>query len=668
MIPVVRSRSIRLPVLAALVAWLVLLVPVALAADIPTLDGAVTDKAGVLDGREADVESSLDRVLREHGVQLFAVLVPSTDELTATEFADQTARRNSLGGDDALLVVAVEDRTDAIWVADRLRGIVDAEIDAIIASDLEPRLRAGDFAGAIIATADGLAEAQATGGGGGTSIDFTPVIGFVLLAIGAYLVFRWFTSRATTRREAEERDRRTGKVAREANALLVATDERLRDARQETDYVAAEFGDAEVEPLRKAIATAESEMRAAFQVRQRLDDSEPEDPATRETMLGEIVERAKRAQAALDAETARIQQLRDFERDAPGVLENLPKLIDQAAERIPAAEAAMSGLRAYARTAWAPVEGNIAEARKGLDGARAAIERGRQALVGGDRRTAAREARTAQEGATGAALLLDAIDKLRQGAEKATAELTTELAGARADFATAREALAEHPTPEHEAALAGAAQALAAAETAARATPADPLAALRAATEADRQVDAVLAALREDAANRARLRAALDASLASAQANLDRAADFIAVRRTGVGRRARTRLAEADRMLDQAERLAAVDPRRAMEAAQKAAALADDAYRLAANDFDSWNAGGPSHGGTGADVAGSILGGILGGIILGGGRGGGGWGGSPWGSPGPFGGGGGWGGGGGGGVFGGGGFGGGGGRSRGGRW
>ena len=88
------------------------------------------------------------------------MFVPTTDELTAPEFATETATSNSLGADDALLLVAIDDRTDAIWVAEGLDEITDGEIDDIIADRLEPQLRDGDFGGAVIATIDGLRDAR----------------------------------------------------------------------------------------------------------------------------------------------------------------------------------------------------------------------------------------------------------------------------------------------------------------------------------------------------------------------------------------------------------------------------------------------------------------------------------------------------------------------------
>jgi uncharacterized membrane protein YgcG len=683
-----RSRVRLLASVLVVAAMLWLTLGAAAAATMPTLRGPVTDEAGVVSGHESEVRDAIDELLREHKVQLWVLFVATTGDVNATDFADQTAAQNSLGVDDALLMVAVEDRTDAIWISDTLQSsITDPEIDDIISNDLEPLLREGDFVGAAIATARGLGEARAKenepasgpvdGGGGnvddgggavrGPAVDLTPVLVILVIGAGLFLVARWYTARSNVRRAAEEQDRRTGKLAREANALLVATDERMRDARQEVGFVEAEFGDAEVGPLRDAIAAADGEMRGAFEIRQRLDDAEPEDPATRERMLTEIVERAKRAQAALDAQTDRIERLRDLERDAPSILGGLPNRIAAVEQRLATAEATMQRLQSYAPSAWAAVKGNVAEARKGLEGAHLAVDRGQAALRGNDRPTAAREASTAQEGVAGATRLLDAIDKLAQSIDDAERRLSEDLRGAQSDLATARSGLAgASPGAGHEQRLAAAETALQQAAAAAAASPGDPVAALRMVADADRSIEEALAAMREDATQRARLTAALESAMSAANASVDRASDFIAARRSGVGRQARTRLAAAEQLLEQATALANTDQRAALAAAQRATRLSDEALSYAQDDFDDWNRGGPGLGvRRGSDVGASILGGILGGILAGGGgTGGGGWGGSPWGSSGPFGGGG-------GGGFGGGwggGGGGGGGHSRGGRW
>ena len=655
----------------------------------PALEGPVTDHAGALDGGMDEVASAIDRTLNDDGVQVWVLFVASTDGAPAPDFASETARINSLGADDALVLVATDDRTDAIWVADGMDAITDAEIDSIIADELEPRLRDGDFTGAAVAAVEGLgaantsateaptpaepaptpAEAEGGTGGGGGALGFL----LPLIFIGAILVGVLLVARAVRGRgPAEERDRRTGALAREANSLLISTDERIRDAAQEVDFVEAQYGDAEVEPLRQAVAGARDELKAAFGIRQRLDDAEPEDPESRERMLREIVDRLTRANAALDAQTERIRQLRDLERDAPATLAALPERIAAVEARLPAGEAALAALGRYAPSASQSVRGHVVEARKGLAGARQAVTQGSQALQAGDTAKAASSTRLALEGVTGAAGLLDAIDRLAASLAAAEQQLPAELREAETSLADARDmASGREPGSPLGSRLDGADRALRDARSAAAAAPSDPATALSKATEAHRLADEVLAAAREEAAARQRLEASAAASIRTAAAAVDRASDFIATRRRGVGRAARTRLAEAERNLTDAESLEGTDPALAAQAADRAERLADEAYRLADDDFNDWDQGGPGWGrrrGEGGDVAGAILGGILGGILSGGGTGGGGWGGSPWGGSGGSRGGGfpGWGGGGG---IGGGGFGGGGGgRARGGRW
>ncbi len=469
-------------------------------------------------------------------------------------------------------------------------------------------------------------------------------------------------------------------LARQANALLIATDERIRDAGQETDYAEAQYGADAVVSFRKAVAEAKDELAKAFTIRQRLDDATPEDEPTTIAMLQEIIARTTKAQERLDAETDRIRELHDLERDAPNTLVELPARIEAVEDRLDAAAQTMTSLQAYAESAWAPVRGNLEEARKGLDGARTAVTVGSAAAAKDDLPEVAVATRTALEGVTGASALLDEIDKVSAAIADARGRVDGELESADKDLADATSALAGRPVdPGTDARRRAAEAALATARSARTATPSDPIEALRLATEAHRLADEALLAAHDAAAAADRVIAAADSTVRTAAAEVDRTAAYIASRRRGVGEVARTRLAEAQRHLADATGLLATDPAHALESGRRAQALAQEAYRLAQDDFSDWDQGGPGWGqraGTPqgdqtAQVLGSILGGVIGGVLSGSGRGGG-WGGSPWGGGGGGGLGGGWGGGGGfgSGGFGGGGFGGGGGggRSRGGRW
>jgi uncharacterized membrane protein YgcG len=723
-------RSLRLASLlppALLVA--ALLAPVARAEDILRLEGPVTDTTGALDGRTDDIEATIASTLDEHGVQVFVLFVSTTEDRSAEEYAFETAAQNSLGGDDALVLVALDDRTDYIWLSDGLDAISDDELNDIITGTLEPGLRDGDFGGAVIATVEALGIAASGDaateppivpgpvtappteppdqGGSGSTDDGGGGIGTALaiLAIGGggFLIWRQWRMRTLRAGGAAPADTPAGSapaappadakaLARQANALLIATDERIRDAAQETDFAEAQYGPEAVTTFRTAVTEARDQLAAAFTLRQQLDDSTPEDEPTRIAMLQEIVQRTTAAQERLDAETERIRELRDLERDAPDTLVELPARIEAVEDRLDAGEATMARLRSYAEPVWGPVQGNLEEARKGLAGARDAVIAASTAVASEDSADVAVATRTALEGITGAGALIDAIDALAALVTDAERRVPAELADARRDLADATAALAGRPVDAAVQTRHGAAQAaISAAERASDERPADPVEALRLATEAHRLADEALLTARDAASAADRVVAAADSTIRTATAEIERTSAFIASRRRGVGEAARTRLAEAQRLVLASSAALTTDPAQALAGGRRAQALAQEAYRLAQDDFADFDQGGPGFGqraGTPdgdqtAEILGQILGGVIGGVLSGGGgrRSGGGWGGSPWGGGGlgglggglgglggggGRGGGGGWGGGGG---FGSGGFGGGGGgRGGGGRW
>jgi uncharacterized membrane protein YgcG len=658
-------------------AWLFAAPSVALAQDVPELRDSVTDDADVLSAdEEAQVADALEQLRDERDVQLFVAFVDTTDTETVTEFTRATAEANSLGGNDALLLVDLGTRADALWVGPSLDAVTDDEIDGILAV-AEDFLADGDFAGAMVAAAEALGEATITapvtvppattapvtprpdtGEGaenpsGGTSL--VPVLAILLIVGGVFLVGRTFiVRRNAAKADAAEHDR----LSREANRALLATDEAVRDADQEVGFAEAQWGEAEAAPFREAIAGAREELRAAFAVRQRLDDSEPDTPEQRRQMLQEIVGRTNAANQLLGAQAARLASLRDLERTAPEQLAALPAAIDGLRTRHAAAGATLAHLEAaYAPSAVASVGGNLVEAEKALTTAAAEADRGR-ALPDARRGDMVVALRRAQGATTSATRLVDAVDHLATMLDDAAARLPQELAAAAADVATARGGVTRAasipalppapggqgvPTQDTGAALAAAERLLAEARRAAEARPLDPLVALERATAANAAADTIVAGLQAAEVQRQRRLQVAVSAVATARGRVDRAIDYITTRRHGVGREARTRAAEAEARLADAERLAASDPEAAVTVAQRATQLADEAYGIAAREFGAWDAGNgpvagpyvrPGGGSAGADIAGAIIGGIIGGMLSGGGGRGSGWGGSPWGGAG----------------------------------
>jgi uncharacterized membrane protein YgcG len=671
---------------------LLLLAVAAAAQSTPKLTSQITDQTGVLGSGGPQVQAALDKLLSDQDVQLWVVFIPTTDGPTAGQLAQQTFEGNGFGGNDILLLVAVNDHKYGWWEV-AATGLPGAQIDSLLSSDMEPRFRGGDYAGGVADFASALGNAvgaarapaakptventggvpadQGSPGGAPVSIDESTIVAalwtilaIILIGCGVVIVALWFPAWRRSRLSAEERDKRTGELARQANKLLVETDDAVNAAQQELGFAEATFDEGDVKPFRDAIATAQDTLKKAFAIRQQLDDAIPEDQPTREMMYGQIIAGCQSASAAIDEQNKRIQALRDLARTAPQALAALPKAIETLQARLPAIRAAMKTLSSYAPSAWAAVKGNAEEADKRGHFAEQQIEKGKAALaeVPPDSNDVARTARAAQEAVAQANQLLDALEQMAAALEDARGRLDKEIADAEADLEAAKSAALGSGdaavAPAASGDLARAEELLEAAKNQAAAQPPDTIAALKAAREAHTSTDAVLAGIREASSQQARARAAFDAARASADASVKQARAFISTRRNGVGRQARTRLAEAERHLGQADALAAADVATATTEANVATNMATAAYNLANGDFVDFERGSPPRsggtagggvGGAGANVAGAILGGIIGGF-LGGGRGGsfgGGFGGTRWGS------GGGWTGGGGGGGFGG---------------
>jgi hypothetical protein len=604
--------------------------------DVPRITEDITDLTDeqVLQDDRDEIQAEIDGLQAETGTQLFVLFTETTGSRTAPEFADETAVANSFGENDVLFMVALSDRTIAISAADE--EISDDEIDDII-SELDEPLGAGDWAGGVETVASGLREAQEGGGGGGGL--GTGAIIIIVLVVGAALLFlaAWlwgkFQGGRTKKQAAEERDRQTGELARQANTLLLETDDGLRAAEQELGFAEAEFGEAEAQPFRQSLVEAQAELKAAFEVRQRLDDSQPEKPEERRQMLEEIVSRCEKAKALIDDDRARIAELRDLQRTAPDVLAKLPEQLTALEARIPETEAVFGRLQEYADTSWSSVRGNVVEARKRIDFAREQTSAGQQALAGNDRRGAASAAAAAQQATAEAATLLDAIANMEKSVLDARANLTGELAAARADVTAAGRALAQGKVAGLEGRLAQAEASLQAAEREAAAARPDYLGAYRAATEANATADEILAEVREAEETAARARADLEASMRTAEASYQRAYDFVRSR-SGIGREARTRLSEAERHLATARSLQSTDMAAAAAEAKQAAQMAEAAFSLASSDFESQEGGAMGRGGGGGGLGGltSILIGMGMGSAMGR-SGGGGFGGTSWGSP-----------------------------------
>ena len=649
------SRIVGSAVAAALGALLLTLLaawPTALAASPHRLATPITDDVGVLAGRTTDIQARLDALQTATKAQLWVWFTDTLDGANSSDFATATAGSSGLGSTDLLLVVAMNDRAYGWWKGNGV-PISDADLDGVLSSELEPGLRSGDEPGAVIATADGLQKAMTASAetvppgpavtppvieptpgpsGSGSGLGMVAVLGFIaILVVGGWLLFRRRGPTGPPTAAAISGDPnadlaglRTHDLEDLANRTLVETDDAVRDSDQELGFAQAQFGDDAARPFVTAIAAARDDLKRAFTLRQQLDDSTPEDEPTRRRMLTDLIVACRSARGRLRDQTARFDELRALEQQAPEILAGLPAAADALEARLPAAQATLSGLGEYADTNWQAVAANVDNARTRIAAVREAAAQGTKAAAAGTPGIAAHSARLGEDGIAQATAYLDAIDRLATELAEARSTVDAALSREEADLAKVKAAVSAAPGGVDAAARVREAEGLlASARTALDPPKPDVTGAHEMIRKADALTDAVAQDVQSAQDRQARDAARVVAGIRAARVAVTRAADYVAGQRGGIGTEARTRLAEASRHLEAAVAAASTDTETALTEADQASQLAAQAERLAQSDYGRWDdpfrGGGVGGGGRGSEVAGAIIGGIIGGLLSGGG-------------------------------------------------
>jgi uncharacterized membrane protein YgcG len=662
------SRSLALVLLAA--ALLVLATVPALAEPPLTLDpGPITDRVGAIADPTGPLQA-IEQLEDETGAQLFAVFVASFDGMNTQAWATETASMSGLGGNDVLLAVAVEDRVYAPINVATTFPLSDAQLDSIATGWVEPRLAEDDWAGAVVAAAEGLCaelggdcttatappdgpatqEPDAGAGGGGPGIAT-----WLLLLAAAGAVLWWLRSRSRARPTpgapsgpggqdgAGDTDEVAGlpldELRRRAGSLLVELDDAVRTSDEEVAFAEAEFGTEAAAPFRASVAAARATLGHAFGLHQRLNDAQPEDEATQRSMYTEIVRRCEAADAELESHAAEFDALRQRREQVADAVPALEARIGQAEAQLPEAERLVGLLdMAYAPAAVAPVRANATEAGDRLDFAADALSETTEALARDDRNEAVLVFHAAEQAVAQAESLLAAVATSRAELERAAGSLDAAIAELRSDIDQVDQRVRAGAS-ELVAPLAAARTVLEQTLATRAAQDLDPVAAVARIAEVSVPLDQ---ALERDA----QLQATYAQLEAAASARIQAVESFIATRRGAVGADARTRLAEAMRSLADAEGARGTDLERALGLARRAVDLADQAGQLAEADVAAYQRspyggmgggfpgggfpgggfpGGGMPGGRrrGGDLSGVVLGGLVLDSLLRGGRGGG---------------------------------------------
>ncbi|MBJ8346881.1 TPM domain-containing protein [Antrihabitans sp. YC2-6] len=592
------------------------------AADPPLrLYDQVTDNAGVLDDTQKDdIQTAIDDLHNTHKVQLWVVYVTDFDGQDPQAWARATAEKSGpFTARDIVMAVATVEREFALVPQPGLEGLTQSELEDIYDNSVRGDLRESDWSGAAIATAEGLSDALSSSGGD---------TGTVLLVGGAVVVAGAGGAALYARKRRKDKYGADIEAARtvdptdtkalaalpipaldaRAKEILVELDNAIRTSSEELELARGEFGDAAARPFVTVFDNAKATLAKAFSIRQKLDDTFPETPDEQRRMLIDLISSCGRADNDLDAVVAEFDGMRNLLINAAERLDALTRDVIDLTTRIPGSGDTLTKLTGeFPAPTLEPIKANVSMAQERLAFADNNITAGRQAITlpAGKQGPAVGAIRAAESAVTQARTLLDAVDRAAGDIRNAIATLPAAIEDARNDIAAAGQLL-DHGGQALRDAQNTAEAALRRAEAL---QDSNPLGAFNEIVAADVELDKLLAAATESKQDFERLAAQLEQALTCAQAQVAAAADFIGTRRGAVGAEPRTRLSEAQRHLDEAQRLRNSDVSNSLVHAQAAADLASRALNSAQSEVSQWESRSASS--SSGSTAGAVLGGIL---------------------------------------------------------
>jgi hypothetical protein len=469
---------------------------------------------------------------------------------------------------------------------------------------------------------------------------------FLVSALAVVLLVAWMISRRSSARTKagrpgplERHDPNdpwaaipTARMETDANAALVAADDSLKTSEQELTFASAQYGAEATAEFNAALDASRADVMEAFRLKQLLDDDVSDDEPTKRDWLRQIIERCGAADQRLDAQVGAFDRLRDLESKVEPMIEALSARREAAVSRLPVIDATYNKLvESYAPSALLPISNSAAQFEERMKFADRSLAQAKASLASGKRPAAALGVRAAEEALGQMDMLLNGVDALAENLRTATASAQNALSQVEADVAAGKAAVSaagggstssSAGRVDLAAAVARAEQVSSAVRAELAAPQPDPFAALRRLDAVDDRLGAALATIRDAATRAERARAMLETALPAARAEVSVVGNFITTRRGAIGSEARTRLAEAQRHVDQAIALAGSDPAEALSAVQQAESMAAQASRLANNDVNQWSQ--PQvFGGAMGGFGGAVLGGILLDSMMSSGRGGG---------------------------------------------
>ncbi|ARU46543.1 TPM domain-containing protein [Corynebacterium silvaticum] len=596
----------------------------------------VTDATGTLTKAQIEeISTAISEFQKAHRRQIRVVFVHTFDGLTPEAWTKKAVESNG-GANVAVYALALDSHEFGIDAGAQWPDSLDNMYNAVY-----DKLQQQDWAGsalALVANADNTSSASPAGGSSastqadGQSAAWLGAGAVGIAGVGGGL---WVWSRRK-RKADDQAVLEQGRAIEPGDATslaqlptpaletlaqeeLVSTDESIQRGKEELSIAVAEFSAERTRSFNRAMNESTTTLQRAFQLKHQLDTTSSMDQLERRSLLIEIISSCGTADAALDAEAANFAELRNLLVNAPQQILKLTQSTVDVSARIPVAEQTLSELKAkYSPTMIASIEHNaemakvsVAEAERCLDTAGEIQNR-----PAGEQSGMADAIRGAENALTNAEKLIVAIEHAESTIMTAQTGIPALIAEIDAEIAEAtqlREQGMQQGTQLDWDSLDNAVtHAREAVRQAQSQGTVDPLGTWSALTDADTHLDDQLDIVRKTTTDHARQLQLFNQQFSAASASVQAAQDFISTRGRVIGAEARTKLADAQRLIALAQQAQGQDLRTATTHARQAGASARASLDKAQRDVDRYQQrNNNSSGGTGALVAGMVLNEIL---------------------------------------------------------
>lgn len=581
-------------------------------------------------GSTSALQSDIDKLASDRSVNLFVVTIDKFESPSdSTSWTKKLASTNNFGSNDAVLVIATEDR-QAKFMVGSTDTLSTKQQEAIYNDYIYPKLKSSDYNGAAEAAVEGINSKLSGGGASGVLTGGATLAGVAAVAAGG----AWLFGRGRRKQQPSSAGSASipqgnsqpltplPQLHKDASSILIKLDDAIAHADQELQFAQLQYGDAEAQKFATALEEAKNHRSRSFQLQKQLDDDIPDTEEDQRSWLNEIINRSNEALTLLDQQEKSFSELRQLESNLPQALASAHEQNTALEQLIPQAEQVLSRVSAkYAESAVTPFADNISEAKSRQDFAQDSLAEAEK-LKDSNRSQAILNLRAGEEALGQAQGLLDTVVKSESELDKAQESLQAAILLAERDIAQAQEYSKYGSTAQLSGAAAGVTAVLASIKEQANSPKPDPLALTEQLRAVREDLDKALGTVRQTQEQDAAALETLKHTLVSAQAAVSTANDYVWSRRGGIQSSARTSLREAERHLSEAQQLQFTQPSIALSHANDAIRLATQAQHAAQQDVDSYTTSRSSYGG-GNSMNSAMLGGILLGSLFGSSHGGG---------------------------------------------